>query len=359
MLSRLLNPLPNLLAVLCSTSGPVPVQIAYFFIKVPPKIPQHDHPSILQELSRAGFNLTPNVTDGGSCKTPDLGSNQTSTEQLDTSPERPGRLEISPILIPTARSQTITKETVQMDFGPSSSDRPTETDRPDTAKEAEQTSLVKTPVNSICDFSVGEEPGISAEKEPIVIKMTDEEVIENDEPVIIQMTDEVIDSDYDADDDIITIPVDEMEMAGHMVKSEMFDGVTHTHKMSHNQMTHNRMTHNQMSHNQMLQSLRQNVPFSGHSDSKRKFNSAQFQNQRSVQPSDWSIQMTNQMKKSESSSLQFKPVNTPESRLSSSSFSSGLPSTIDFDEPGSPPASFDGFTTYVINQENYHRNELN
>lgn len=242
-----------------------------------------------------------------------------------------------------------------MDFGPSSGlDRNEEIALAELTKEPDQTSLVKTPVNSICDFSVGEEP---AEKEPFeIIKMTDD-VIENedDEPVIIKMTDEAIESEDGSDDvidDIITIPVEDMG-----VKSESFDLRMAQNQMTHNSMTQNQMNHSQITHNQMLQSLRQNAQFSANNDSKRKFNGAQFQNQRSVQASDWSIPMKKTLP-SEASSLQFKPINTPESRLSSSSFSSGLPSSIDFDQPGSPPASLDGFTTYVINQENYHRNEL-
>merc|ERR1719259_526307 len=115
--------------------------------------------------------------------------------------------------------------------------------------------------------------------------------------------------------------------------------------MTHNSMTRNQMNHSQITHNQMLQSLRQNAQFSANNDSKRTFNGAQFQNKRSVQASDWSIPMKKNLP-SEPSSLQFKPINTPESRISSSSFSSGLPSSIDFDQPGSPPASLDGFTTY-------------
>ena len=227
-----------------------------------------------------------------------------------------------------------------MDFGPSSGlDRPEEIVLAEPTKEPDQTSLVKTPVNSICDFSVGEEP---AEKQPFeIIKMTDDVIENEDEPIIIQMTDEVIESE-DSSDDVITIPVEDM-----CVKNEIFDL----------RMAQNQMNHSQITHDQMLQSLRQNAQFSANNDSKRKFNGAQFQNQRSVQASDWSIPMKKNLS-SEASSLQFKPINTPESRLSSSSFSSGLPSSIDFDQPGSPPASLDGFTTYVINQENYHRNEL-
>ena len=250
-----------------------------------------------------------------------------------------------------------------MDFGPSSGlDRPDEIVLAEPTKEPDQTSLVKTPVNSICDFSVGEEP---AEKEPAeepfeIIKMTDDVIENEDEPVIIKMTDEAIESEDGSDDvidDIITIPVEDIG-----VKSETFDLRMAQNQMTQNQMTHNSMTQNQMNHsqithNQMLQSLRQNAQFSANIDSKRKFNGAQFQNQRSVQASDWSIPMKKNLP-SEASSLQFKPINTPESRISSSSFSSGLPSSIDFDQPGSPPASLDGFTTYVINQENYHRNEL-
>ena len=250
-----------------------------------------------------------------------------------------------------------------MDFGPSSGlDRPDEIVLAEPTKEPDQTSLVKTPVNSICDFSVGEEP---AEKEPAeepfeIIKMTDDVIENEDEPVIIKMTDEAIESEDGSDDvidDIITIPVEDIG-----VKSETFDLRMAQNQMTQNQMTHNSMTQNQMNHsqithNQMLQSLRQNAQFSANIDSKRKFNGAQFQNQRSVQASDWSITMKKNLP-SEASSLQFKPINTPESRISSSSFSSGLPSSIDFDQPGSPPASLDGFTTYVINQENYHRNEL-
>ena len=265
-------------------------------------------------------------------------------------------------------------DAVELDFGPScgsdpdGQDRPVVPDRPPSKDQPDQTSLVKTPVNSICDFSIGEhvleqEPEI-IDKEPIVIKTTDEEpvITDNDEPVIIKMTDDVIESDDDSDD-VITIPVEDENMS---VKNEIFDlrmpqndisqsQMTHN-PMTHSPMTHNKMSHNQMNHNQMLHSLRQNVQF----ESKRKFNNAQFQNQIQRKPSDWSMQMTNQIKKPESS-LQFKPLNTPESsssRLSSSSFSSGLPSSIDFDQPGSPPASLDGFTTYVINQENFHRNEL-
>ena len=247
-----------------------------------------------------------------------------------------------------------------MDFGPSSGqDRPEEIVLAEPTKEQDQTSLVKTPVNSICDFSVGEEP---AEKEPFeIIKMTDD-VIENedDEPIIIKMTDEAIESEDGSDDvidDIITIPVEDMG-----VKSENFDLIMAQNQMTQNQMTHNSMTQNQMNHsqitpNQMLQSLRQNAQFSANNDSKRKFNGAQFQNQRSAKASDWSIPIKKNLPL-EASSLQFKPINTPESRMSSSSFSSGLPSSIDFDQPESPPASLDGFTTYLINQENYHRNEL-
>ena len=299
--------------------------------------------------------MTPNVSDGGSCRTPDLDLNQSNTPDCL---ERPDRLEISPI--PPLIPKTIpSKETVEMDFGPSSGpDRPPESARvvcAEPSKEPDQTSLVKTPVNSICDFSVGEE---TAEKEPNrveIIQMSDD-VTENEdnEPVIIKMTDDVIESEDGSDDvidDIITIPVEDMG-----VKSEIFDlrmgqNQMTPNQMTHNSMTHNQMNHNQMNHNQMLQSLRQNIQLSVNNDSKRKFNGAQFQNQnRSVRPSDWS--------KPDTSSLQFKPINTPESRLSSSSFSSGLPSSIDFDQPGSPPASLDGFTTYVINQENYHRNDL-
>jgi len=294
--------------------------------------------------------LTPNVSDGGSCRTPDLGLNQSTT------PDRPDRLEISAI----PPMITSNKETVEMDFGPSSAldrpalDRPAETSQAEPSKEPDQTSLVKTPVNSICDFSVGEEP---AEKEPFeIIKMTDD-VIENEEsePVIIKMTDDIIESEDGSDDvidDIITIPVEDMG-----VKNEIFDMRMTQNQMTQKQMNHNQMSHSQMTHNQIIESLRQKAQFSINNDSKRKFNGAQFQNQRSVQASDWSLPMKKNLPP-EASPLQFKPIDTPESRLSSSSFSSGLPSSIDFDRPGSPPASLDGFTTYVINQENYHRNEL-
>ena len=288
--------------------------------------------------------MTPNVSDGGSCRTSDLGLSQSST------PDRPDRLEIS--LIPPMIPQNITPSKETVDFGPSSArDRPSKTGQAEPSKEPDQTSLVE---NSICDFSVGEEP---AENEPFeIIKMTDD-VIENEdsEPVIIKMTDEIIESEDGSDDvidDIITIPVEDMG-----VKSDIFDLRMAQNQMTQNQMTHNHVSHSQMTHDQIIQSLRQKAQFSINNDSKRKFNGAQFQNQRSVQASDWSLPMKKNIPP-EASPLQFKPINTPESRLSSSSFSSGLPSSTDFDQPGSPPASLDGFTTYVINQENYHRNEL-
>ena len=160
------------------------------------------------------------------------------------------------------------------------------------------------------------------------------------------MTDDVIESDDDNNDvidDIITIPVEEMS-----VKNEVFNLNMDHNEFGQNQMTHNSMNHNQMIHNQVLQSSRKNVPLYSNNDSKRKFNRIEF---------DWSMQMTNQ-KKQKSSALEFKRIKTPESRLSSSSFSSGLPSSTDYEEPSSPPASLNGFTTHVINQENYHRNEL-